>query len=290
MLSDFEQIRRTTEDGQEYWTSRELGNALGYSTYQKFTRILNKAIAVANNKGMKTADHFNQTVEMVKLGSGTFRKVENMHLSRMACLIIAENADGKKPQVQIAREYFKQEVTTTELAINTLSSNILLYKTKQGEARIEVVFNNETFWMSQKRMAELYDVDVRTVNYHLKEIFKSGELNESSVIRKIWITANDGKDYDTYVYNLDAIIAVGYRVNSYQATQFRIWATSVLKEMIVKGFGRDAYLCSKSSGTQRAIFGKQGNDFLPTFHGFLPTFLCKVNVFSLLPIGFSLLF
>jgi hypothetical protein len=97
MFSDFEQIKRTTEDGQEYWTSRELGNALGYSTYQKFTRILNKAIAVANNKGMKTADHFNQTVEMVKLGSGTFRKVENMHLSRMACLIIAENADGKKP-------------------------------------------------------------------------------------------------------------------------------------------------------------------------------------------------
>jgi hypothetical protein len=88
-------------------------------------------------------------------------------------------------------------------------------------------------------MAELYDVDVRTVNYHLKEIFKSGELNESSVIRKIWITANDGKDYDTYVYNLDAIIAVGYRVNSYQATQFRIWATSVLKEMIVKGFVLD---------------------------------------------------
>ena len=217
MFSDFEQIRRTKEDGQEYWTSRELGNALGYSTYQKFTRILNKAIAIANNKGIKTADHFNQTVEMVKLGSGTFRKVENMHLSRMACLIIAENADGKKPQVQIAREYFKQEVTTTELAINRLSSNILLYKTKQGEARIEVVFNNETFWMSQKRMAELYDVDVRTVNYHLKEIFKSGELNESSVIRKIWITANDGKDYDTYVYNLDAIIAVGYRVNSYQA-------------------------------------------------------------------------
>ena len=107
MYSDFEQIKKLEEDGQEYWTSRELCNALGYSTYQKFTRILNKAIAVANGRGMKTADHFNQTVEMVKLGSGTFREVENMHLSRMACLIIAENADGKKPQVQIAREYFK---------------------------------------------------------------------------------------------------------------------------------------------------------------------------------------
>lgn len=237
--SDLEQIKKLAEDGQEYWSSRDLCNALGYSTYQKFTRILNKAIVVANGKGMKTTDHFNQTVEMVKLGSGTFRKVENIYLSRMACLIIAENADGKKPQVQMAREYFKKKVSTTELAINSLFSNILLYKTKQGEARIEVIFNNETFWMSQKRMADLYNVEINTINYHLKEIFKSGELNEQSVIRKIGITANDNKTYNTNIYNLDAIIAVGYRVNSYQATQFRIWATSVLKEMIIKGFVLD---------------------------------------------------
>ena len=242
MYSDFEQIKKLEEDGQEYWTSRELCNALGYSTYQKFTRILNKAIAVANGKGMKTADHFNQTVEMVKLGSGTFREVENMHLSRMACLIIAENADGKKPQVQIAREYFKQDVSSVELAVNALSSNILLYKTKQGEARIEVIFNNETFWMSQKRMAELYGVDVRTVNYHLAQIFESGELQESATIRKIGILQMEGDrevNRPQMLYNLDAIIAVGYRVNSYQATQFRIWATSVLKEMIIKGFVLD---------------------------------------------------
>ena len=242
MYSDFEQIKKLAAGGQEYWTSRELCNALGYSTYQKFTRILNKAIAVANGKGLKTADHFNQTVEMVKLGSGTYRKVENMHLSRMACLIIAENADGKKPQVQIAREYFKQEVQTTELTINALSSNILLYKTRQGEARIEVIFNNETFWMSQKRMAELYGVDVRTVNYHLAQIFESGELQESATIRKIGIVQMEGDrevNRPQMLYNLDAIIAVGYRVNSYQATQFRIWATSVLKEMIIKGFVLD---------------------------------------------------
>ncbi len=242
MYSDFEQIKKLEEDGQEYWTSRELCNALGYSTYQKFTRILNKAIIVANGKGMKTADHFNQTVEMVKLGSGTYRKVENMHLSRMACLIIAENADGKKPQVQIAREYFKQEISSAELTINALSSNILLYKTRQGEARIEVIFNNETFWMSQKRMAELYGVDVRTVNYHLAQIFESGELQESATIRKIGIVQMEGDrevNRPQMLYNLDAIIAVGYRVNSYQATQFRIWATSVLKEMIIKGFVLD---------------------------------------------------
>ena len=242
MYSDFEQIKKSTEDGQEYWSSRDLCNALGYSTYQKFTRILNKAIIVANDKGMKTTDHFNQTVEMVKLGSSTFREVENMHLSRMACLIIAENADGKKPQVQIAREYFKQEISSAELAVNTLSSNILLYKTRQGEARIEVIFNNETFWMSQKRMAELYGVDVRTVNYHLAQIFESGELQESATIRKIGIVQMEGDrevNRPQMLYNLDAIIAVGYRVNSYQATQFRIWATSVLKDMIIKGFVLD---------------------------------------------------
>ena len=239
MQSDFESIKKQNENGQEYWTSRELSTALGYSTYQKFTRTLNKAIMIANTKGLNMTDHFNQMVEMVKLGSGTFRKVENIYLSRMACLIIAENADGKKPQVQMAREYFKQEVSTTELTANSLSSNILLYKTKQGEVRIEVIFNNETFWMSQKRMATLYNVEVNTINYHLKEIFKSGELNEQSVIRKIGITADDNKTYNTYIYNLDAIIAVGYRVNSYQATQFRIWATSVLKEMIIKGFALD---------------------------------------------------
>ena len=80
MYSDFEQIKKLEEDGQEYWTSRELCNALGYSTYQKFTRILNKAIAVANGKGMKMTDLFNQSIEMVELGSGTICKVENMYL------------------------------------------------------------------------------------------------------------------------------------------------------------------------------------------------------------------
>ena len=239
MRSDFEQIKKKSDSGQEYWSARELSVALGYSTWQKFNRILNKALQVAQNRGVNLGEHFNQLVEMVKLGSGTYREVENFHLSRMACLIIAENADSKKPQVQTARVYFKEQTTTTELIENQISSNVLLYKTNQGETRIEVVFNGETFWLSQKRMADLYGVDVRTISYHLGEIFKSGELKEQSVIRKIWITAADGKNYDTMVYNLDAIIAVGYRVNSYQATQFRIWATAVLKELIVKGFVLD---------------------------------------------------
>ena len=240
--SDFEQIKKLNKNGQEYWPSRDLCTALGYSTYQKFTRIINKAISIANNKGLDTAEHFNLMVEMVKLGSGAFRKVENIHLSRMACLIIAENSDSKKPQVQMAREYFKQETPATELINNSLASNILLYKTKQGETRIEVIFNSETFCMSQKRMADLFGVDVRTINYHLGQIYESGELAKEATIRKIGIVQSEGErdvERTPMFYNLDAIIAVGYRVNSYQATQFRIWATSVLKEMIVKGFVLD---------------------------------------------------
>ena len=239
LQSDFEQIKRVADDGKEYWSARELYTALGYSTWQKFDRVLNKALQVAQNRGMDMNEHFNQVVEMVKLGSGTYREVDNFHLSRLACLILAENADGKKPQVQAARIYFKEQTTTLELVENQMTSRILIYKTNQGETRVEVLFNGQTFWLSQKRMADLYTVDVSTINYHLGNIFETGELKESAVIRKIPITAADGKDYDTMIYNLDAIIAVGYRVNSYKATQFRIWATEVLREFIIKGFVLD---------------------------------------------------
>lgn len=116
---------------------------------------------------------------------------------------------------------------------------ILLYSTPKGAAQIEVFFEDETFWLSQKIMADLFGVDVRTISEHLQNIFNSGELDQNSVIRIFRITAADGKNYNTQLYNLDAIIAVGYRVNSYQATQFRIWATRTLKEFIIKGFVLD---------------------------------------------------
>jgi hypothetical protein len=118
-------------------------------------------------------------------------------------------------------------------------NDILLYSTSNGTVKIEVLYENETFWLSQKRMAELFGVEIPTVNYHLKEIFKSGELTEDSVIRKFLTTATDGKNYQTQFYNLDAVIAVGYRVNSLQATRFRMWATKTLKEFIIKGFVMD---------------------------------------------------
>jgi hypothetical protein len=116
---------------------------------------------------------------------------------------------------------------------------ILLYSVPDGKANIEVFFEAETFWLSQKKMAELFNVDVRTVNEHLQNIFNTNELDKDSVIRKFRITAADGKNYDTQFYNLDAIIAVGYRVNSLEATRFRIWATKTLREFIIKGFVLD---------------------------------------------------
>ncbi|MDY0150975.1 MAG: virulence RhuM family protein [Candidatus Cloacimonas sp.] len=116
---------------------------------------------------------------------------------------------------------------------------IMQYIAPNTSIGVEVYSDGIALWLSQKKMAELFGVEVNTINYHLKEIFASGELEETSVIRKIRITANDGKPYLTGLYHLDAIIAVGYRVNSYLATKFRIWATSVLREYIVKGFALD---------------------------------------------------
>ncbi len=238
----FDEIRRTDESGNEYWSSRDLCVAMGYSANWKFERVIEKAIAIANQKGMKIDDHFNPGEEMVKLGSGAFRKVSIMRLSRMACMIVAANADSKKVLVQQARDYFQNTVPTAELVCNSLESNILLYKTANGECKVEVIFNNETFWMSQKRMADLFGVDRSTITYHLSQIYESGELTKEATCGKIPLVQPEGErdvERTPLFYNLDAIIAVGYRVNSYQATQFRIWATSVLKEFVVKGYVLD---------------------------------------------------
>ena len=119
------------------------------------------------------------------------------------------------------------------------NNQIIIYNTQDGQTKIEVKLENETVWLSQKQMAELFDKDVKTINEHLKNVFLEGELRENSVIRKFRITAADGKKYDTNLYNLDVIISIGYRVNSLRGTQFRIWATQKLKEYIIKGFTMD---------------------------------------------------
>jgi len=117
-----------------------------------------------------------------------------------------------------------------------MEGNILLYSNALGNVSIQVTYQNENFWLSQKAIAQLFDCSTDNVSLHLKNIFNSNELNSNSVTEEFSATASDGKNYKTKFYNLDAIIAVGYRVNSKQATQFRIWATNTLKEFIIKGF------------------------------------------------------
>ncbi len=122
------------------------------------------------------------------------------------------------------------------------NNEIIFYSSPAGNIKIEVFFNDETFWLSQKKMAELFDVDVRTVNEHLQNIYKTNELERAATIRKFRIVQIEGGrevTREVEFYNLDTIIAIGYRVNSYQATQFRIWATKTLREFIIKGFVLD---------------------------------------------------
>jgi len=127
-------------------------------------------------------------------------------------------------------------------------TEILLYQTEDGQTRLEVRVQDETVWLTQKKMADLFQKDVRTISEHIQNIFEEGELKPESVIRKFRITAADGKSYDTQHYNLDVIISVGYRVRSHRGTQFRIWATERLREFIVKGFVMDDERLKRAGG------------------------------------------
>lgn len=119
------------------------------------------------------------------------------------------------------------------------NSNILMYTTEDGLTKIEATFENDTVWLSIDQMAELFQRDKSTISRHIKNIFEEGELNRNSVVANFATTASDGKTYHVDYYNLDVIISVGYRVKSLRGTQFRIWATGILKEYIKKGFAMD---------------------------------------------------
>jgi len=131
-------------------------------------------------------------------------------------------------------------------------NEILLYSTANQKVKVEVFLRNETIWLTQQKIADLFGVDRTVVTKHLKNIFQTSELQEDSVCAKIAHTAADGKTYNTQFYNLDAIISVGYRVNSTQATHFRIWATERLREYIIKGFTMD----DERLKNPRNLFGK----------------------------------
>lgn len=137
--------------------------------------------------------------------------------------------------------------------IRSSSVEYLTFIASTGDGGVNAIYQDENIWLSQKMMGELYQVNVRTINEHLQNIFKDSELQEDSVIRKFRITASDGKTYNTKHYNLSAIIAVGYKVNSERAVQFRKWATQVLQEFTIKGFAMDDERL-KNDGT---ILGKK---------------------------------
>ena len=141
-----------------------------------------------------------------------------------------------------------------KLQIRNSTAEFLIFTRQAGEAGIEVRVEGETVWLTQKLMATLFDVDVRTVSEHLQNLFASGECVEDSVLRKFRTTAADGKSYNTQFYNLDAIIAVGFRVNSTRAIQFRQWATGVLRDFAIRGYVLDKDRLKNGSFFNKAYF------------------------------------
>jgi hypothetical protein len=134
----------------------------------------------------------------------------------------------------------KKKVNKDEVSIvRSSTAEYLTFIAATGEGGVEAIYADENIWLSQKMMGTLYNIETHTVNYHLKNIFSDSELEESAVIRNFRITASDGKNYHTQHYNLSAIIAVGYKVNSERAVQFRKWATQIVQEFTIKGFAMD---------------------------------------------------
>lgn len=239
MQSPFETIKEVDNQGHEWWNSRKLAKLLGYQKYWNFERLIDKVASfLQQEKGLNLKEHMVEIEEMAQLNNGGWRQVKSIKLSKTACIAITSNANQKKSIVKAAKEYFTNQLTSTELA-TSIEGNVLIYRSSTGKVNVNVLFSNETFWLSQKRMSELYAVTIPDINYHLKQLNESGEVQLSTAIKKILIPTDNCEDAGTILYNLDVIISIGYRVNSYEATQFRIWAREVLKEYIIKGFVMD---------------------------------------------------
>ena len=239
MQSPFDGIKETDSEGREWWNSRKLARLMGYMKYWNFERLMDKvAPFLQKEKGLDLKEHMVEIEEMSQLNNGGYRHVKSVLLSRTACLAITLNADKKKPIVKAAQDYFTSNMTSKELA-TSIEGNVLIYRSTTGKINVSVVYNQETFWLSQRRMAELFGVTTQDISYHLIQINESGEVQLSAASKKLLIPSDNCDEQGVLMYNLDAVIAVGYRVNSYEATQFRIWATKVLKEFIIKGFALD---------------------------------------------------
>ena len=239
MQSPFESIKEMDAEGREWWNSRRLARLMGYQKYWNFERLMDKvATFLQQEKGLDLKEHMVEIEEMAQLNNGGYRQVKSIKLSRTACVAISLNADQKKPIVKAAKEFFMNKLDSKELA-TSFEGNILIYRSTTGKINVNVLFSQDDFWLSQKRMSELYGVTIQDISYHLIQINDSGELQLSTAIKKILNPSDNCDDTGTILYNLDAIIAVGYRVNSYEATQFRIWARGITKQYIIKGFVMD---------------------------------------------------
>ena len=181
LQSPFEQLREVDADGKEWWNSRKLARVMGYGKYWNFERVMAKAQAWISQKGYHLGEHFVEINEMAELGSGTVREVTSIRLSRAASMAVAMNADQKKEMVKAARQYFRATMTP-DVAVRSMESSILMYKGGRGKVQVQVLFDTNTFWLSQQRMAELFGVTVPTINYHLGQIEQSGEIHLSDTI------------------------------------------------------------------------------------------------------------
>ncbi len=135
-----------------------------------------------------------------------------------------------------------EKKTNSKSISRSSAAEYLTFIAATGDGGVDVIYADENIWLSQKMMGILYDVNTRTVNEHLKHIFADNEVDENSVVRNFRITATDGKNYQTKHYNLSAIIAVGYKVNSERAVLFRKWATQIVKEFTIKGFAMEVII------------------------------------------------
>jgi len=183
LQSPFEQLKEVDADGKEWWNSRKLARVMGYGKYWNFERVIAKAQAWTSQKGYHLGEHFLEITEMAELGSGAVREVTSILLSRAACMAVAMNADQKKEMVKAAQQYFSATMTP-DVAVRSMESSILMYKGGRGKVQVQVIFDTDTFWLSQQRMAELFGVTQQNISYHLSQIEESGELHLSDAYKK----------------------------------------------------------------------------------------------------------
>ena len=212
MKNPFDAIKEVDAEGREWWNSRRLARLMGYMKYWNFERLMDKvAIFLQQEKGLDLKDHMVEIEEMAQLNNGGWRQVKSIKLSRTACIAVALNANQKKPIVKAAKEFFMSKMDSSELA-TSMEGNVLIYRSRTGKVNVSVLFSNETFWLSQKRMSDLFAVTVQDISYHLIQINDTGEVQLSTAIKKILNPSDNCDDTGTILYNLDAINAVGYRV------------------------------------------------------------------------------